>query len=331
MRRIMATAAGVFRGRLPIAAVLLLALTTVGPLSVTPRVAAADECSELLSAIRQLDQQIANMGSGGVAGGGSVGQAGTLRDARNNYQNAYNSLNCANGGPNQSYQTQPQRNTGMDALVLGAGILDNMINADRERSRQAALEQQARRQREEAERQRIAAERLMEQQRAEQRAREADARMRNATPNPFGAQAANENPFARTQPAATGNPFATPFTPAPAGTLVAPNEGAVMSAIARPVMEDLHTRGVTGCPTGEPLAHYCAIEPPWWRTQQPGRPYTQAACASYVQAATLETPQCTLRYRSRLERSQAEVRSQGAQLQHQQRCAANPLLEECEE
>ena len=100
--------------------------------------------------------------------------------------------------------------------------------------------------------------------------------------------------------------------------------------IARPVMEDLHARGVTGCPTGEPLANYCALEPPWWRTQ-PGRTYTQAACASYVQAATLETPQCTLRYRSRLERSQAEVRNQGALLQHQQRCAANPSLEECEE
>lgn len=331
MRSMMASAARVCRGRLPIPAVLLLALATVGPLSVYPRVAAADQCSELLSAIRQLDQQIANMGSGGVVGGGSGGQVGALRDQRANLQNAYNSLNCANGGPAQSYQTQPQRNTGMDALVFGAGVLDNMINADRERSRQAALEQQARRQREEAERQRIASEQLMEQQRAEQRAREADARMRNAIPNPFGGQATSDNPFARTQPATTSNPFATPFTAAPAGTLMAPNENAVMSAIARPVMEDLHARGVTGCPTGEPLAHYCAIEPPWWRTQQPGRPYTQAACATYVQAATLETPQCTLRYRSRLERSQAEVRSQGAQLQHQQRCAANPLLEECEE
>jgi hypothetical protein len=331
MRNVMAPGARVLRGRLPIAAVLLLALATVGPLSLHPSVAAADECSELLSAIRQLDQQIANMGSGGVVGGGSGGQVGALRDQRANLQNAYNSLNCANGGPNQSYQSQPQRNTGMDALVLGAGILDNMINADRERSRQAALEQQARRQREEAERQRIAAERMLEQQRAEQRTREADARMRNATANPFGAPAANGNPFARTQPAATSNPFATPFTPAPAGTLVAPNENAVMSAIARPVMEDLHARGVTGCPTGEPLANYCALEPPWWRTQQPGRAYSQASCASYVQAATLETPQCTLRYRSRLERSQAEVRNQGALLQHQQRCAANPSLEECEE
>lgn len=310
-------------------AIVLAALASVGPLSVTPRSAAADECSELLSAIRQLDQQIANMGSAGVTGGGSGGQVGAMRDQRANLQNAYNSLNCANGGPSQSYQTQPQRNTGMDALVLGAGILDNMINADRERSRQAALEQQARRQREEAERQRIAAERLMEQQRAEQRAREADARMRNATSNPFGAQAANDSPFARAQQTATSNPFATPFTPAPSGTLVAPNEGAVMNAIARPVMEDLHARGVTGCPTGEPLANYCAVEPPWWRTQQPGRSYSQAACASYVQAATLETPQCTLRYRSRLERSQAEVRAQGAELRHQQACAQNPSAEEC--
>lgn len=308
----------------------------LAPAPVGPSLAYADQCSDLRNAIQQLDSQIASMASGGAASGGGGGgtQVGTMRDQRDNLANAYSSLNCANGGPNSagSYSggSAPSVNAGMSALVLGAGILDNMINADQERSRQAALEQQARRQREEAERQRIVAERLVEQQRAEQRAREADARMRNATPNPFGAEAANGNPFATTQQT-SNNPFAAPFTPAPAGTLVAPTENAVMSAIARPVLEDLYTRGVTGCPTGEPLANYCAMEPPWWRAQQPGRTYSQAACASYVQAATLETPQCTLRYRSRLERSQAEVRNQGALLQHQQRCASNPSLEECEE
>lgn len=62
---------------------LSLALVALAAMFVAPPPPArADECSELAAAIRQLDQQIANMGSAGTSGGGSTGQAGALRDAR---------------------------------------------------------------------------------------------------------------------------------------------------------------------------------------------------------------------------------------------------------
>ncbi len=281
---------------------LSLALVALAAMFVAPPPPArADECSELAAAIRQLDQQIANMGSAGTSGGGSTGQAGALRDARNNYQNAYNAMNCANGGSNQSYQA-PQRNTGMDALVLGAGILDNMINAQRERDRQDDLRREAERRRAEAERQRQEAETNL----AIQRAREADARMRNATANPFDGAGAG------------GNPFGTSSTNA---------ADRIMDAHTRAIVNDLSSHGISGCPTSEAVVGYCRFRPPWWAESY--RTYSPETCASYVSAQMSSTPACELQYRATLRRSQNSVRDQAETAREQRSCAENPFAEGC--
>ncbi|MBL8548090.1 MAG: hypothetical protein JNL81_16640 [Hyphomonadaceae bacterium] len=295
----------------------------LGPQPIGPGPAYADECSELRAAIAQLDRDIANMGSGGASGGGSGGQVGALRDARNNYANAYNSMNCANGGLSSGGGTYggggpSDLERGLAAVQLGALVVDmfSSNNAEAERARQQeAARREAERQRLEADRRRAELERLAAEQRA------ADRRTRTATADPFASGGGQTS----------ANPFATPFTEAPGGTLVAPNEGGVMSALARPVMQDLQARGVTGCPTGEPLANYCSIRPDWWGREQAGRAYSPSACVTYVQAVTNETPQCTARYRSTLARSQAQVRGEAAEIRAEQRCAANPFLEECQD
>lgn len=308
-----------------IAGVAALA-SMLGPPPIGPGPAHADECSELRAAIAQLDQQIANMGSGGASGGGSNGQVGALRDARNNYANAYNSMNCANGGLSSgggSYGGggSSDLDRALSAFQLGAAVVDlfssNNANAERARQEEAAR-REAERQRREADRRRAELERLA----AEQRAREADTRARMATANAFASVGG--------APTST-NPFTTPFAEAPGGALVAPNEGAVMSTLARPVMQDLNARGVTGCPTGQPLANYCSIRPDWWSREQAGQTYTPSACVTYVQAATNDTPQCNLRYRSTLARSEAQVRGEAAEIRAEQRCEANPFLEECQD
>lgn len=311
---------------LAVVAVGAALVSMLGPPPVGPGPAYADECSELRAAIQQLDRQIADMGSAGTSGGGSGGQVGAYRDARNNYANAYNSMNCANGGLSNGggYSGgggSSDLNRALSAIQLGAAVVDlfSSNNANAERARQEeAMRREAERQRVDADRQRREAERLA----AEQRAREADTRARMATANAFA-------PAGGAQTGA--NPFTTPFVQAPGGTLVAPNEGAVMNALSRPVMQDLNARGVTGCPTGQPLANYCSIRPDWWSHEQAGRTYSPSACVTYVQAVTIDTPQCTLRYRSTLARSQAQVRGEAAEIRAEQRCADNPFLEECQD
>jgi hypothetical protein len=303
--------------------VVALALVSAPP-PLGPSPAYADECSDLRNAIQQLDREIADMGSAGTSGGGSGGQVGALQDARRNYQNAYDAMNCAGGGLNAG---RVRGNSEADSIGFALGVAGFMLdmlgaidNAGADAAAADARRREAEAMRAEAERRRREAERLA----AEQRAREAaDARMRNATANPFGDAA----------PQSSGNPFAAPFVQsggAP-GNLVAPNEAAVSEAISRPVMEDLHARGVTGCPSGEALANYCSVKPPWWDGQVYFRTYSPSECVTYVQAATLDTPQCTLRYRTDLRRSELEVRRQARELQRQQACAANPFAEECQD
>ena len=117
-------------------------MSVFAPPPIGPGPAYADECSELRSAIQQLDQQIANMGSGGSSGGGSGGQVGALQDARNNYANAYNSMNCANGGLSSggggySGGGSSDLDRALSAIQLGAAVVDlfssNNANADRAR------------------------------------------------------------------------------------------------------------------------------------------------------------------------------------------------------
>jgi hypothetical protein len=244
----------------------------------------AATCSQLRSQIAQLDQSIANMRSAGSSGSASSSvnnQVGLLVNQRETLRRTYNSYCTGSSGSNSS----PSTGGGGDQVDAAIGLLGTVLGmvgsnnaADRERAaREREMEEYAAR-----ERARIAEEearREAERLAAEQAARERDARMRQATLNPFdpagGGGAAN--PFGG---GAQNNPFASP------------QQGEeLIRARYTPIMNHWGQSYPRSCPSGEALANYCAAPPIWWGSQPAGA-FSQQQCINYVRSSTMHHPYC---------------------------------------
>ena len=217
--------------------VLLVALVLV--LAPAAQADNAALCADLANKISQLDESIA-------ANANNRSQQQYLIDSRNTYARTYNEL-CTGGGgggggsaPN--YSTGPNRD---QAVINGIfGVLRFLEQRDRERRwrEEQRRQQQLQMQRYQEEQRRRA------QEERERKEREADDLMRKKTPDPFGRESAQGNPFSTRSAPGQDNPFAAAAQPYGGG--------------CQSILRKLKAGGFGACPSIDAGARFCSAETP---------------------------------------------------------------------